>query len=204
MTETSKLQSDITDLNERLGKAYYSNGRYMPILLAGVGIGFIVIFLLAQFGVLGDPAPQLLYIGTITLAFAVAHVPLLTFAQRNQGIPATLYNLVAVGIFGILLTLFWEGVAFIAILIVLITLFMAFRNGLPRKYIPTLSLIFLAYIATIFFVNQKSPFDRLQNDTSAATASIVFILATILLLITITAISQNKKFRSLQSLLLTS
>ncbi|HLO17871.1 MAG TPA: GAF domain-containing protein, partial [Anaerolineales bacterium] len=191
-------------VNERLARTYYSNGRYIPLLLVGVGLGFIVIFLLAQLGALGEPAPQLLYIGGITILFAIAHIPLLALAQRNKGIAATLYDSALVGIFVILLTLFWQGIAFLAILIVSITILMAIRNGIPRKYIPALVLLFIAVISGIRYVDVNSPVDRLQNNASAAAASIVFVLATILLLLTIIGISQNRRFRSLQSLLLTS
>src|ERR1043165_1096451 len=204
MNGTGKVQSDLTDVNERLAKAYYSNGHYMPLFLAGVGVGLIVIFLLTQFGLLGEPAPQLLYIGGATLLFAVAHIPLLALAQRNQGVTATLYNLVVVGIFGILLTLFWQEIWLVTILIVLITLLMPSRNGMPPQQLPTLFLSSLVIVVIIFFADRTSPFVRLQNNTAAATASIIFVLATILLLITITIISQNKNFHSLQSLLLTS
>ena len=206
MNQTSKPQSDLKAVNERLAKTYYANGRYIPILLVVTSIGFIIIFLLAQFGILGEPAPQLLYIGGITFLFAIAHIPLLTLAQRNKGITATLYDSLLVGIFTVLLTCFWQGqgIVFIAILIALITPLMSIRNGMPRKYIPALSLLFIATVSGIFYVNAHPPVDRLQSSSSAAAASIVFILATILLLLTITVISQNRKFRSLQSLLLTS
>ncbi|HEX6034008.1 MAG TPA: GAF domain-containing protein, partial [Anaerolineales bacterium] len=45
---------------------------------------------------------------------------------------------------------------------------------------------------------------RLQSSSSAAIASIVFLGATAILLVTITNISENRKFKSIQGLLLTS
>lgn len=204
MNQASNSESDIRTANERLAKTLYSNGRYNPILLAVAGTGFIAIFLLTQFGILGEPAPQLLYIGGITLLFALAEIPVLTLAQRNKGITANLYSSVIVGIFGIFLTLFWDGIVLIVIPLVLITPFMAFRNGMPRKYMPVLLLLLAAIVGGILYANVNSPIDRLQNGTSAAIASIAFLGATALLLVTITIISQSRRFQSLQGLLLTS
>jgi putative methionine-R-sulfoxide reductase with GAF domain/uncharacterized membrane protein len=204
MKQPGKLQSDIDAANERLAQTFYSNGRYNPLLLAVAGIGFIAIFLLTRFGILGELAPQLLYIGGITLLFAVAEIPVLALAQQNKGIAANLYGSAITGIFAVLLTLFWQGIALIAILIASITPFMALRNGIPRKYIPALVLLLAATVGGILYASANSPVQRLQNSTPAAIASIVFLVATGFLLLTITTISQNRRFHSIQSLLLTS
>ena len=204
MDQTSQLRSDMDTINERLAKTFYSGGRYNPILLALAGIGFLAIFLLTRFGILGESAPQLLYIGGITLLFAMAEIPVLALAQQKKGIAANLYGSAIVGIFAILLTLFWQGITLIAILMASITPFTALRNGLPRKYIPRLGLLLVGIVIGILYVNANSPIDRLQNGTSAAIASIVFLTATGVLLLTITTISQNRNFQSLQALLLTS
>src|SRR4030095_13894947 len=72
------------------------------------------------------------------------------------------------------------------------------------KYIPWLLFLFVATTIGVFYGNTHSPFERLQNGTPSAIASIAFLVATILLLLTITTISQARRFRSLQGLLLTS
>lgn len=204
MNQNSNWQPSLDLVNERLGQTFYSNRRYNPILFAVAGIGLVAIFLLTQFGILGAPAPQLLYIGGVTLLFALADIPLLALAKQNKGISALLYGSAVVGLFAILLTLFWQGILFITVLISLITPATALRNGLPRKHIPILLLMLAATLTVLVYIDGHSPIDRLQNNTPAAMASIVFLIATTLLLLTITAISQNRKFRSLQGLLLTS
>jgi GAF domain-containing protein/HAMP domain-containing protein len=204
MDQPSTLQSDTSTLNERLAHKFYSSRRYNPIFLAVTGIGFIAVFLLTQFGILGDPAPQLLYIGSITLLFAIAEIPILAFAQRNNGIVATFLGSAIAGIFAILLTLFWQGIVPVAILIALVTPFIALRSGMPRRDVITLLLLLAVIVGGVLSVNTSSPIERLQNNTSAAIASIVFLAATGLLLVAITSISQNRRFRSIQGLLLTS
>ena len=92
MNQSSRQHSDLNAVNERLATTFYSNLRYTPIFLAVTGAGLIAIFLLTQFGILGDPAPQLLYIGGVTLLFSIAEVPLLALAQRNQGIASYLFG----------------------------------------------------------------------------------------------------------------
>jgi len=204
MNKTSKLPSDINSVNERLAKTFYSSGRYTPVLLTVAGIGFIAIFLLTRFGIFREPAPQLLYIGGITLLFAIAQIPVMALAQKNKGIVANLYGSAVVAIFAILLTFFWQGIVLIAILMASVTPLMSLRNGMPRKYVPRLFLLLAATIGILLYVDANSPIDRLQNSSSAAIASIVFLVSTILLLLTITIVSQNRRFRSLQALLLTS
>lgn len=204
MNQSSTPPSDLNSLNERLAGKFYSSRRYNPIFLAVTGIGFIAIFLLTQFGVLGDPAPQLLYIGSITLLFAIAEIPTLALAQQKNGIGAILFGSVMTGIFAILLTLFWQGIYPVAVLIAFATPLVALRSGIPRRELVILLLVLVITLGGIFSVNANSPVERLQNNTSAAIASIVFLSATGLLLVTITNISQNRKFQSIQGLLLTS
>lgn len=204
MNRPSTLQSDTTAVEERLASKFYSSRRYNPIFLAVTGMGFIAIFLLTQFGILGDPAPQLLYIGSITLLFATAEIPTLVLAQRNKGTAATILGTAIAGIFAILLTLFWQGILLVAILIALATPIIALRSGMPRRSALVLLLVIAVILGGILSFNTNPPMERLQNNTSAATASIVFLAATGLLLLTITNISQNRRFQSIQGLLLTS
>jgi GAF domain-containing protein/HAMP domain-containing protein len=204
MDQQSTLQMDTKALDERLAGKFYSSRRYNPIFLAVTGLGFIAVFLLTQFGVLGDPAPQLLYIGSITLLFAVAEIPILVLARRKNGVVATLVGSAIAGVFAILLTVFWQGIFPVAILIACITPLIALRSGLPGRFSATLLLVLAISLGGIFAVNANPPMERLQNNTSAAIASIVFLAAAGLLLVTITSISQNRRFRSIQGLLLTS
>jgi len=204
MKQQSKSQFDIDAANERLAKTFYSNGRYNPILLAVAGLGLVAIFLLTQFGILGEPAPQLLYIGVITLLFAIAEIPVLALARQNKGVAANFYGTVIIGIFAVLLTLFWHGIALGAIFIALITPAIALTNGLPQKYISRLLLLLIVIVNVILYANLKSPFERLENSSSAAIAGIIFLVATGILLIVVTTISQSRNFHSIQSLLLTS
>jgi GAF domain-containing protein/HAMP domain-containing protein len=204
MNEPSTLHSDTTAVNERLASKFYSSRRYNPILLAVTGAGFIAIFLLAQFRILGDPAPQLLYIGSITLLFAIAEIPILALAQRKSGIAATILGSVMAGIFAILLTRFWQGIVPVTLLISVATPFLALRSGMPRRDAVSLFVLAAVIVTGIVTVNANVSAERLQNNTSAAIASIVFLAATGLLLITITNVSQNRRFRSIQGLLLTS
>jgi len=204
MNRPSTLQRDPIAVEERLASRFYLIRRYNPIFLAVTGVGFIAIFLLTQFGFLGDPAPQLLYIGSLTLLFAIAEIPVLALAQRKNGVLATLLGSASAGIFAILLTLFWQGIILVAILIACVTSFIAWRSGAPGRFLLRLLLVLALSLGGIFAVNANSPMERLQNDTSAAIASIVFLAATGLLLVATTSISQNRRFRSIQGLLLTS
>jgi GAF domain-containing protein/HAMP domain-containing protein len=204
MNQSSTLQGDPIALEERLANKFYSSRRYNPIFLTVTGMGFIAVFLLTQFGILGDPAPQLLYIGSLTLMFAIAEIPVLAVAQRKKGMAATLLGTAIAGTFAILLTLLWQGIWPVTLLIALTTPVVALRSGMLRRQALGLLFVLAVIVGGIFFINANPPMERLQNNTSAAIASIVFLAATGLLLIAITSISQNRRFRSIQGLLLTS
>src|SRR5512147_1141061 len=105
MKQTSTQQSDIDVVNERLGQAFYASRRYNPVLLAVAGIGLIAIFLLTQQGILGESAPQLGYLGVLTLLYAISEIPMLTLAQQKKGLAANLYGTIIGGLFAILVTL---------------------------------------------------------------------------------------------------
>jgi GAF domain-containing protein/HAMP domain-containing protein len=204
MNRPTTLTHDTSALDHRLAGKFYASRRYNPIFLAATGLGFIAIFLLTQFGILGDPAPQLLYIGSVTLLFAIAEIPLLTLAQRNKGIAVMFVGSAVAGIFAVLLTLFWQGIVPVTILIAFATPLIAVRSGMPNRYTLSLWLLFAVILGAILSMDSNAPLERLQNNNSAAIASIVFLAATGLLLLTITNISQNRKFPSIQRLLLTS
>lgn len=190
--------------NEHLARAFYTNARYNPHFLSVTGIGFFAIFILSQLGIFGQPAPQLIFVGLITFLLAAAQFPFLALARKNRGIAAYIFSSIAVGIFAILLTNFWQGLVPLSIIVVLITPITAVLSSFPRRYILWLVLIVLISIAGILYTETNSTYDRLQNSTPAAIASFAFLVATALLLVTITLISENKNFKSLRTLLLTS
>lgn len=205
MSHSRESQSELHTQNERLARSFYTNGRYYPHFFGIAGLGFFVIYILTRFGIFGEPAPQLLYIGALTFILALCQIALLSLARRNRGIAANLLGMAAIGIFTVLLTYLWQGVLPISLLILLITPVTALRYGLPRRDLAVLLLIAgAAMIATIYVDGRSAPFDRLQNSSPAAIAALAFLLATGLLLVTITAVSGNTRFRSLRTLLLTS
>lgn len=196
--------SDLNAQNEQLAKSFYANGRYNPLFLAVTGIGFLVIYLLTRLGIFGQEAPQLIYIGALTVALALVEIPLLSLARRKRGVAANLLGTVALGVFSILLTLLWQNIVPIAIVVALLVPFTALRTGFPRRYLPVLFLIVALSIIGIFAAGRYEFFGRLQNSTPAAIASFAFLIATGLLLSTLTIVSGSRDFKSLQALLLTS
>ena len=203
MHEYSPPHNQIYAADEHLAAELYGHARYVPLLLSVSGIGFIAIYALSLMGILGDPAPQLMYIGGITLLFALAGIPVLRLARQKKGISAHLYTCGIAGIFAVLLVGLWQGVVPVALLIAVLPPITAIRGGLPPRYILPLLAGLAAVTAGIFYINANPPIARLENNTAAALASVFFLLATGLLLSTITYISQRSRFRSLQSLLLT-
>lgn len=204
MNQSRESQSDINAINERLAKSFFANGRYNPHFLGVAGFGFIAIYILTRSGIFGEPASQLLAIGAITFLLALAEIPILSLARRRKGLAANIVGSLCVGVFAILVTFLWQGVFPVAILLVLITPAIALRAGVPGRYVLVLLLVTLASVSGVIYAELNPIVERLQSGTPAAIASFAFLGATGLLLVTITVISQNKKFKKLQNLLLLS
>lgn len=205
MNRSRTLKNDIDIANEHLAKTYYASVRYFPALLVVAGLGILAIYFLTQIGIFGEPAPQLLYVGGSTLLFAITEIPTLALARLNRGIAANVLSMAAIGLFAILLTGFWEGtgIMVVSILLAVVPPVLAFRAGMPRKYLPGMLALVAVIIAGILYVNANPlTSERLQSGTPAAIATIIFFAATSLLLLTDTVVLQNRRFQSLQGLLL--
>lgn len=197
-------RSDLNAQNEVLAKAFLANARHNPPFLIVTGIGFLAIYLLTFLGIFGQAAPQLIYVGLLTILLAIVQYLLLALARRHRGIAVNILGAIAFGIYGIALTYLWEDVVFFIIPMILFPPISALLRGFPRQYAAALSLILVLTIAAMFVVDLYTSVPRLQSNTPAAIAGFAFLVATGLLLATITIISGNRSFKSLQSLLLTS
>jgi len=208
MNSMIESQSDLDKFNERLAGNFYKGGRYNPFFLGLTGLGLVAIYWLTQIGILGNVAPQLLYIGITTIVLALLQFPVLALARSRRGIAANILVTICILAFSISLVIFWQGIAPVAVLVVLITPGIALRSGIPRKYIPWYAAVILICISGIvyaeYLAQSNATLERLQNNSSAAIASLAFLGATAILLVTITIVSQSRNFRSLQGLLLTS
>ena len=198
------LEHDVVFQNERLARAFYAYGRFIPYFLGVTGIGLIAIYFLARSGIFGQPSPPLIYIGISTVVLAMLQLPLLELARRKKGFVVTLLGSLATSIFAILLTSFWQGIYPVSIAICLIPPLFAMRTGISLRYLILLFLITLFSIGGILYTENQITFARMQNGTPASIASIAFLIATFLLLAVISIVSENKSFKRLQSLLLTS
>ena len=203
MMQSQGIEHEITQ-NERLARAFLASGRFIPHFLGVTGIGFLAIYILTRSGIFGQPSTSLVFIGGITILLALVQIYLLSLARRNKGIAASVWGALATAVYAILLTFFWQGVYPLSIAIALIPPISTVRAGISRRYYPVLALITILSIVAVLFTEARSSFDRLQNGTPASIASIVFLIAASLLLATISIISENKNFKRLQSLLLTS
>jgi GAF domain-containing protein/HAMP domain-containing protein len=206
MNRTTETQRDI---NESLADSFLRIGRYTSVFLLISGFGVFVIFLLNQFSILGDPEPLLLWIGAAIVLVAILQQVVLVFlARRKQGIAAYFVSTFLVALLAMVFTGLWQNSIYFVIPVMLIMPSAGLMAGFPRKVIPWLSLLVLGCFAGVVFIenwiSRIINFERLQFSSPASIASIAFLGATGLLLITITIISQNRNYRSLQALLLTS
>ena len=204
MMNSSNQDRSIQEADEKLGQIFYTNGRYNVVFIGAAGIGFVVIYLLTLFNFLGEASPQLLYISGSIFFLAGMQIPILNLARQKRGIAANLLGAFSVIVFAILLTFFWEGIVPVAILLIFVTPVASVVAGMPRKYYPHLLLLITAGIIAILFANNLSLADRLQTNTTTASASLTFLGATGLLFLTATIVARSRRYRSLRNQLLTS
>jgi GAF domain-containing protein/HAMP domain-containing protein len=195
----SNQDSNLNQIDEKLGQTFYANGRYNPMFLGAAGLGFVVIYLLTFFNFLGTPSPQLLYISGAIFFLAIMQLPALGLARQKKGIAANFLGTLAVIIFAVLLTLFWDGIATIAILLIFVTPLSSIPAGMPRKYYPHLLVLVAVGIVAIFYTNTHPLIERLQTDSTAAIASLAFLGATVLLLLTATVVARSRRYHSLRT-----
>ncbi len=206
MTAPAKRQQvDTQQVDERLAQTFHANGRYNVVFLSVTGIGFVVIYLLTSFNLLGgEPVASLLYISGAVIVMAILQIPAISLARQNRGIAANFMGTLSVVIFAILLTAFWQGIVLLIIAVTLITPITAIRAGLPRRNYPALFVLVVVGIGGILYVNANSPFTRLQTATPPAIASLAFLSTTGLLLATVAISARSKSYRSLRNQLLAS
>jgi GAF domain-containing protein/methyl-accepting chemotaxis protein len=204
MTMPSNRSTAMQNADERLAQTFFASGRYNSLILGVTAIGFIVIYLLTNFNILGDPAPQLLYISGAVFLLALFQIIVLGFARRQRGIAANFLGTLSVIIFVILLTGFWEGMVIPALVIALITPISSVYAGMPGKYYGGLALLIIAGVAGILFANASPFIVRLPFSTTASIASLAFLATIGLLLVTVAFIARSRRYRSLRTQLLVS
>lgn len=196
-------------VNEQLAERYLNGGRYNPVFLLIAGLGVLTIFLLTQNGILGDPTPGLIVVSLAIIGFAGAQWAILELlARREKGTAAYFASTFVTAIFAISLAFVWENFLFVSILLILVFPAVSILAGMPRRSIPALAALTLAGMAgTVLmdgFARSLTTYQRIQFNSSGAISSLAFLGAAGLLLVTIGVTSQNRYYKSLQSLLLAS
>ena len=197
------FQREVTD--KEIAESFYKSNRYNTLFLLIAGVGFFVIYILAQLRMLGEPAPQLLGITFIVFLLAGAQFPLRALAKRGRGITVHIVATIIIVIFSVTLVNLWNGTTFIALTMLLIPSFQAISHGFSRKqYIPLL-LITTVGLFFVYYTNANPLItDRLKTSSLVSITSFAFLATTVLLPITTFAISQSKRFKSIQTQLLAS
>ena len=204
MTTLSDRNNDLRQSNEKLAQSYYTGSRFNSIFLGVTGLGVIVIYFLAQYSLLGAPAPQLLYVAGDIFVFALLQIPVILLARNKRGPEASFLESFSILLFAAILPLFWEGIIFVSMGVALVAPLTAYVAGLHRKYYSWMIALVIGGIAGIIFINGRQFFVRLPSDSPAGIASLAFLATIGILLITVMIIARSRSYRNLRSQLLTS
>lgn len=197
------LQSDVNHKN--LADRFFKNSSFNILFLLIIGIGFLIIYLLAQFRILGEPTPQLLNIALLVLLFAITQLPLRSLAIQGRGVTVSYAATILTALFAILLVNLWDNVALVALVILLIFPIQTITYGISRRhYIPIIFITIMGLVGLLYYDTNPLTDTRLQTNAIASITSLAFLVTTGFLLTTTFAISQSKRFNSIQAQLLTS
>jgi GAF domain-containing protein/HAMP domain-containing protein len=204
MTNQLLNRSETEKTDQALNGSLFAIIQYIPLLFTLMGIGFLTIYVLAWFGILGNPAWQLLAVTGVVLFVMVSHLQIIRWTRSQQLLPAYALYSFAMAAAGILFVLFWQGIFIVAILIAWIVPLSLFAIRSRRLYI-VLGVLISAIAAVIMMgLDGNPPFARLSNGNPAGFSALILIASTVVLFIFTAIISRLLRYRTLQNRLVDS
>ncbi len=198
--DTSLLEK--TD--EQLSDSLYAIVQYIPLLSTLVGIGFLTIYVLARFGILGNPAWQLLAVTGVILFVTVSHLQVIRWTRSQQLLLAyALYSL-AMAATSMLFVLFWQGIFVVAFLIAWIVPLSLFAIRSRRLHLVLGVSISAITTIIIMGLDGNPSFARLSIANPAGFSALILLASTVVLFIFTAIISRLLQYRTLQNRLVVS
>jgi len=191
-------------VNERLSDSLVSTVQYIPLLSILLAIGLLIIYLLSQTGIVGNPSWQLLAVTGVVLFLAISHLPIINLARNKQGYLAYWMHAAAMFLTGLFLVLFWQGIILVAILIVWIAPVTLIAIRIRRLYFSLSLLLGAVATAIVIGLNVHPFFERLTNNNPAGFTAFILLASTIALFILTTIASRLLRYRTLQNRLVVS
>lgn len=204
MMEQLVNRSDPDNKNESLGGMIYTTVQYIPLLSTLVGIGFLFIYILARFGLLGDPAWQILAATGVVLLLSVSHLLIINLARKERGLSAYLVYLFVMAAASALFVIFWQGIFLVALLLAWIVPLTMITARTNRLYIIS-AVIFSTLTTGLIIWLDGNPFiERLSNNNPAGVTALILLASTVTLFILSTIITRLLRYRTLQRRLVVS
>ncbi len=191
-------RSDPDNKNESLGGLLYTTVQYIPLLSTLVGIGFLLIYILARLGLLGEPAWQLLAVTGVVLLLTMSHLLIINFARKERGLLAYLIYLIVMAATSALFVFFWQGIFLVALLIAWIVPLTLITGRTNRFHI--IPAVILSAITTgfIIWLDGNPLVGRLSNNNPAGFTALILLASTVVLFILTTIITRLFRYRTLQ------
>ncbi len=187
-----------------LGESLLAIVGSIPLLSILLGIGFLAIYLLASFGILGSPAWQLLAVTGVVLFVAGSHLQIIRLARQERGIFAFWLYSLTMAIAGILFVFFWQDALIVAILLAWVPPLTSIVLRMRRLHLLVAALVAAITTAVIIWLNSNAPFERLSTGNPAGFTALILLAGTVVLFIFTTIISRLLRYRTLQSRLIVS
>jgi GAF domain-containing protein/HAMP domain-containing protein len=153
-------------------------------------------------GLLGIVPPlgwQLLAAALLLAVLALMHRPIIDMARRGQGWPAYMLHAIVMVLAAVVLTLIWDRVAPLAILMAWTAPAICIPAGIPRsRYL--ISAAFSLVASVIILVLSSMPvFSRLPFNTTGSFAASLLLVSMVILFILLVLATQAVRYRTLQA-----
>lgn len=202
-----QIPLDRPDLPPIERNAYRTNAAfllYTPIMLGFGSIGFVLIYMVALFGLLDYADPRLLILAGIMVLFGLAHLPLLSYLRQGNTEIVSLGLLLTSILSGAVQVFMWAGIVWFPLSIIIFpSLSFLYQQNVRGRYKLLGLLLGLFAAVTVLYVDGIIAYPRMSFAYLSDIAGFTMYLTAITALIVLGIMNGTVPFRSISSRLIT-
>lgn len=196
-TSAKTLESWNTE--DRIATHLQSVLQPLPLLSGLTAAGLLIIFWMGRARILETLGWPLVAAAAVMVLIAAAHLAIIGLAARGAGTSAYLLHSVATVAAAVLLTLVWQGIALVALLVAWITPATSIRGPIPRRsLIISIILSFLGTVLILWF-DANPILQRMTSATTASFSAVLLLTSMVVLFLIVTIVTQIMRYRTLQA-----
>jgi GAF domain-containing protein/HAMP domain-containing protein len=194
---TSAEMHESTSVEERLSRYLRSVLQPIPLLAGITAGGFLAIFWMGRAGILEPLGWQIIGASAALLFLAAIHLAIIELARARHGLLSYMLYSLTTGVTAILLSLQWQGITPVAVLIAWLAPASCLTQRIPRLHYILSLVIGVAATAAILSLDSHPLVARLATGTTASLAA-VLLLTSMVVLFALVTIATQMRYRTLR------